>query len=152
LPTSNAFGHRKEQLQAERRRSLDGPRRQLEQNRHRRLVVSAEDRVALAPVHPVVEDHLDRAVMRNRVDVGAEHQPPFAAARRPRQQVARAGRDPRARVVLLHLETQTAQLRRHRVGDCPLVVSRARDLAKANKTIEQARVVRHAQSLCGRGS
>ena len=77
------------ELDPDRRRLLHPAPHQLHEDRHRGLVVGAEDRVAGAAEDPFVVDDLDPTLVRDGVHVRAEHHVLVALPRHPRQQVSR---------------------------------------------------------------
>ena len=111
---------------------------QLHEDRDRRLVVGAEDRLAGAAEDAVGFDHLDLALVRDGVDVGAEHHPldrccpGSRATMLPGPGFGRPGG-----VVLAHLEPERAQFGGDRVGDLALLAGRAADLAEPNEGLVQ---------------
>ncbi len=90
--------------------------------------------------------------MRNRVEVGAEHQPLLPTPGDPRDQVsgARPGRIGGA--VLADLDAETAKFRKHVVGDGALLAGRAGNLAEPHEAVEHALVAVHqAAGYASRG-
>ena len=97
--------------QLEPARRLLGPRvrRQLHQDRDRRLVVGAQDRLARAAKDAIGQDHLDRLRVRDRVHVGEERDPRLRAPGNAADQVAGVRVGPLGRVVLFHLEAEALE-------------------------------------------
>ena len=93
------------------------------------LVVGAEDRATCVPDDAVLDDRLERALRRNRVEVRAEEEGHAAvdASGQAAEQVARIRPDPGAGVVLLDLEPDRPKLGGDPICDGPLVAWRARD-------------------------
>ena len=111
--------------------------REREQNRHGRLVVGAQDRLARALPGAVDQHRLDRALVRDGVEVGAQQHRALGAAGKPRQEVAAIAADLGRRVVLLDLEPERAQLRGDPVGDGALVAVLAGDGAQLGERVVQ---------------
>ncbi len=134
------LGDGQQQLDPDRRRpAAPGVARdELDEDRDRRLVVGAEDRLAGAAEDAVGFDHLDLALVRNGVDVSAEHHPLVALTRQPREQVAGAGFRRPGGVVLAHLEPKRAQLGGNRVRHLALLARGATDLAETNERLVQS--------------
>src|SRR5262249_55522975 len=87
----------------------------------------------------VLDHRLDRSDGRNRVDVRAEEQRrAFARPRQPAVEVSGAGVDPSGGVILVHLESQPAELCRDAVGDCSLLAGWARHRSQVEKEVEHA--------------
>ena len=108
-PSSSATVKTSSRPTGGRRRRVAGG--ELGQDGDRRLVVGAEDRLAAAAKDAVVEHHLDRALVGNGVEVGAEHHPAVAAS--PGIRAIRLPAPARAGpggTVLLDLDAELAQL------------------------------------------
>ncbi len=121
---------REEQLHARVGPPLgDEPAHRSEHHRDRGLVVRAKDRPARVPDEPVLEHGLDRAVGRDRVEMGAQEDRRSLRrlARNTREDVAHRRADGGARVVLVPREADRLELRDHAIGDGPLLTRRARD-------------------------
>ncbi len=129
------LGDRQHQLDPDRRRLGGVPRHQLHEDRDRRLVVGAEDRLAAAAEDAFVLDHLDLSPVRDGVEVGAEHHPVLRAPGQPSEQIPRARLGRAGGVVLAHLEPERPQLGRDGVGDLALLPGRAADLAEPDESV-----------------
>jgi hypothetical protein len=127
---------REQQLDADRQAVDHGAPRERQQDRHRGLVVGAQDGVACALPAVVHEHGLDDAVVRHGVEVGAEqHRAAGVAAGQAREEVARLRTRLGGRAVLGHLEPQRAQLAGDVVGDRALAPERAGDRAQRRERL-----------------
>jgi hypothetical protein len=113
---------------------------ELDQHRHRGLVVGAENRLAAAPVDAVLLDHFDPALVGDGVQVTEEREPALAPSRDPRDQVPGPGPGSAGGAVLARLHSELSQLREDGVGDRPLLPCGAGDLAEADEAVEQSLV------------
>jgi hypothetical protein len=137
------LGDGEQQLQAHRGRIRRVASGELEQHRDRRLVVGAEDRLAAAAIDTVGQLHLNRAVVRNGVEMGGQHQPALVAPRQPRQQVPGPRLRRPGRVVLAELEAELAQLGGDHVRHGPLVPGGTRRLTEPDEAVVKAGVLAH---------
>ena len=143
-PSSSATVNTSSSPAGGRRRRVAGG--ELDQHRHRGLVVGAEDRLAAAAKDAVGELHLDRPVVRERCR-GGRRTPP---SRRPRPGSGRSGCRPRARAAPPRRPRRprpraraARRARRRRPRARP---RRARDLAEAHEAVEQALVAHRGRS------
>ena len=145
---TNLLFRREEQLDSRMRTVLcENATRRIEHRRNRRLVVGSEDRVGGIEDHAVVDDGLDRASRRHRVQVRAEEERRAAVCRRldSGEEVADRRSDPRAGVVLVGFEPELAQVTEDGVGDGSLFARRARKRGQLEEEIEY--VGRHARPI-----
>jgi hypothetical protein len=142
------LGNREQDLETDRRGAPRAPGAQLDQYRHGRLVVGAEDRLAAAPINALVQQHLDRGVVGDGVEVAGEHHPAVALPRNAGDQVAGSRRGRSAGRVLRHLHAELAQFSENGVRDGTLIARRAGDLAQSNEAVEHPLVLAHGRRLC----
>ena len=127
-----------QQLDAHGRALGREPASAAEDGRHRGLVVGAEDRVVAVAEDAVLARDLHRAGERDRIQVGAEQdRAGVLGPADPGEEVARLGAGFGAGVVLLDLQPERAELRADGLGDRPLALGGALDLAEPNEVIEQ---------------
>ena len=139
--------------------SFERTARTLDHRRHRRLVVSAEDRARRVAHDSVLDDGLDRPLGRHRVEVRAEEDRRTLRGRlEAHVETSHRRADERARVVLVDLEADASAAppslgRRHRApppagsGSPP---ARGRDRARARGDLRllasaRGRLGRHPQ-------
>ena len=120
------------------------PRGELDQDRDRRLVVGAEDRVAAAAVDALVEHDLDRPGRAGRCRGGRRTSPSPRPA--PGTRAIRLPAPARAGPAASSSATSTPSSRSSasdRVGDRALRAGRARDLAEADEALPETAVLAH---------
>jgi hypothetical protein len=132
------LGDREHQLEAHRSRRSHVPGAELGEDCDGGLVVGAEDRLAPAAEDPVGELHCDWLEVRDRVEVGEERDPFLPCPRDSGDQVSGAGARRERRVVLVHVDSELAQLGRDRVGNRALLAGRTPDLTEPCEAIEDA--------------
>ena len=138
---ADLFLRREDELETGMRPALlDDPPRRVEHRRDRRLVVGAEDRLPCVRDDALFEHRLDRPLWRNRVEVRAEEDRqaaiPAACRLEPTEEVAGRRADARARVVLVHLEAELAQVERDAVCDLALLAGRARQRGEVGEELD----------------
>ena len=131
---------REEQLDADRRALDHGAPRQRHEHRDGGLVVGTQDRVARALPAAVHQHGLDRAVVRDGVEVRAQEDDALAsggAGRDTREQVPALGAGGLRGVVLLDVEAQLPKLARHALGHRALPPEGRRDRAQLRERLVQ---------------
>ena len=108
---------------------LDEPPGRAQHRDDRRLVVGSENRAGGVADDALLDDRFDRAVGRNRVEMGTQEQRHSVARRRqPRVEVSRR--------VLVDREPERPQLRRNAIRDGPLFARRTRQRGELEEEIE----------------
>jgi hypothetical protein len=150
------LAHGEQQLDVDRRALAADVAREREHDGDRGLVVGAEDALVGVLPHAVDQHRLDRRMRRHRVEVRAQqHRSPLLAVRRagraaglaggdPREQVAAVGVRERARVVLVDLHAERAQLGDHALGAATLEAGRALDPAQLGERAAQVAALERA--------